>query len=674
MALNKEIMDFLRGWSTVNAISDQYDDSAYRKLRNQLAQQKLQDLQDPEMRKLDRELKRQRANYLGAMSQRVVDPNFGRRGDPLFDPNYDPTATKPGLASPPQAPGGDPATAPAVAPAAPAVPTPTPAPRPIRQSALDLDGTDNDEDDGTDPTQPTQFAAKGGLIKPTQGVKGYAAGGAVDDDDDEGDDNAEEESTESNPERPSYSYNAADDAVRAALAYGRQAFALDQAPPAGGVPDPAYTQQRQQRVRAYLSGAGAQPPSMLDVIYKKIDPQGKMTEAQRTMAGYSALWQFYMQHQRPDLAQKAAFAMLQTHRLNAAHYSALSKAALEHGHLDTAAQFAAKAFANVPNGKDVRVSKDASGRLIYEAIDDRTGQPIKKGILSPQEIGAWVMETTPDKFDELIHQLAGKPLKQGEAEKPESGSKATLKGYETADARVQATYDDANKGGDAEAISPAMKHVASEIFASNGPSGIDPSSALDVAKRLLHIGTGAKGEKGGLQESKVLDDGARVVDLEDGRQIKVSRNTWLMAAALRGEELNKAGKELIEGAKNRVPRNAAAAERDAELEKGVEKRREIGRRLPGTRQSRQALRDDLEKRFPEEQGPSQEAEERTPERRGDRLPGSRRRRMEAREDIEARSPIPDAEDAGPEPDPELEKRRARIGSVWDGARAPRDEE
>jgi hypothetical protein len=152
-------------------------------------------------------------------------------------------------------------------------------------------------------------------------------------------------------------------------------------------------------------GAAATAPTLLQQIYKAVDPKGQMTEAQRVMASYSALWQYHMRRGQLNEANKAAFGLLQVHRHNTMRYAALVRAA-DQGHLDGAAQFAAKAFVNVPNGKDVRITNEG-GRLVYNAVDDRTGEVIRKGIFTPQEIGAWVMQTDPTKFDEYIHEFAG---------------------------------------------------------------------------------------------------------------------------------------------------------------------------------------------------------------------------------------------------------------------------
>jgi tetratricopeptide (TPR) repeat protein len=135
------------------------------------------------------------------------------------------------------------------------------------------------------------------------------------------------------------------------------------------------------------------------------------------MASYSALWRYHMRRGQLDQAQNAALGLLQAHHRNMGHYTALARAALDKGHLDTAAQFAGKAFANIPNGKDVRVYQGADGRLGCEVRDDRSGEVVRKGILTPQEIGAWVMGTTPDKFDELAYQLAGQEMPKPEKPK-----------------------------------------------------------------------------------------------------------------------------------------------------------------------------------------------------------------------------------------------------------------
>lgn len=411
MSFFGEINGFLNGFQAGQKIKSNYDDRAYKQARTKLMgaqqsvlEQKIKDLQDPDQRSANLALTRERANYLGAMSTRLRNPGGGRRG--ATGEVYD-----------------DDPNVPSVTDASRPVPEPTPGPQ------SDLESEYQPEED------TTQFAAEGGKIEDPkelervtdaaraigsqnsaigaiermhkQRAKGYAEGGMVDEDDDPNDEDDTMPDTASSTQGSTQGYGgfaveAGRDAVNAALQYGKKYYGLNQ--PQTATPDP----QRGQRIMAYLGGKGAPPPALMQQVYDKIDPKRQMTEGVRNMAAYSALWQFYMKKGQPDKAQKAVLGILQQNRVNAMHYAALSKAALEGGNLDGAAQFAAKAYANVPTGKDVKIEKDQNGQLVYTATDEATGKVIKKGIMSPQELGAQIMGFTPDKFDDTITEMAGK--------------------------------------------------------------------------------------------------------------------------------------------------------------------------------------------------------------------------------------------------------------------------
>jgi hypothetical protein len=278
--------------------------------------------------------------------------------------------------------------------------------------------------------------------------------------------------------------------------------------------------------------AGTAPSTLMEQINKRIDPKGQMPEAQRMMASYSALWQYHMRRGQFDEAQTAAFGLLQVYRYNTARYARLARVAAEGSPMDTAAQIIAKAFVNVSKGANARITKEGD-RLVYEATDERTGQVIRKGILTPQEIGAWVLDTTPDRFDKLINRLAGQEMSKPEKPQDGEGAEPSLADREIAANAIAATYKEA--GQDLPPLTSELKYAASSIYVSNITIG--PKDALVVASRLFSP------KHKPLREPKVLDDGTRVVELEDGRLVKISRNTWLQGAAMRGAAERKAAPE-----------------------------------------------------------------------------------------------------------------------------------
>ncbi|MGZ3583193.1 MAG: hypothetical protein ACXVCT_10615 [Ktedonobacterales bacterium] len=428
MSFAAELNDFINGFEAGNKMVDRYDDKAYKQMRTKvlglqgdLLGTKIRDANDPEMRKMNRALIGARTNYLGAMSDRLRNPGGGKNAPEMYDN------------------GDNPVSLPDVTP-----------PATDKTSALGLPLQDDTQGDNYEQT-----AAEGGRVMDqkevdqmvdgarametpsalgamermhkqrmkAQGVdksvKGYADGGTVEPDDT----NEEDQSTPDNATVTEGSYGgfsaeAGRDAVIEAVRYGPQAYGLTQQPNTA-LPSP----QRAQRVRAYMSGQGAPSPQLMQQVYAKVDPEHKLSESQRVMAAMSAVRQYYLRQGNVQKANNAVLGMLQQNRINYMHYSALSKAALHGGNLDAAAMFASKAYANVPTGKDMKIV-NKNGRLVYTAIDDATGNIIRKGILTPQELGAAVTGFTPDQFDKTLMEMAGQSTK---AQAPRGEKAADLK-------------------------------------------------------------------------------------------------------------------------------------------------------------------------------------------------------------------------------------------------------
>lgn len=154
----------------------------------------------------------------------------------------------------------------------------------------------------------------------------------------------------------------------------------------------------------------------LDRIKKAVDPQGKMTEAQRVMFALGQVYQYQLNKGNPEGAARVALQLLQLYRLETIRYSSIAAHASENGDLDTTARAAVKAYANVPDVKDLVVFKDDDGKLYYSYTDVTTGKTIVKGFLTPQQLGSQATGIAPAVFEKLIYEAASLPLSQSEIE------------------------------------------------------------------------------------------------------------------------------------------------------------------------------------------------------------------------------------------------------------------
>lgn len=190
------------------------------------------------------------------------------------------------------------------------------------------------------------------------------------------------------------------DATKGGLSYGVNAMGLGRS---GGV----MTRAQQQKALAYARGYGALPPAELDKVKKAVDPEGKLSEAQRNMAALGSVFQYQMNRGNPEGAQRAAFQVLQAYRLDSMRYAAIAAHAAQDGNLDLAAQAAVKAYANIPDGNDIHLSKGEDGKLMFSYTDGKTGKVIKKGLITPQQLAAQATGLAQDGFDKAILSAAG---------------------------------------------------------------------------------------------------------------------------------------------------------------------------------------------------------------------------------------------------------------------------
>lgn len=462
MGFGQEMKDFL---GAAQGVTKMFDDHSYNKVKSKymdtMTNKIQQDMDDP----LKDELQKANIAHVkaGTASLNASTGLSGKRGA-LLDAQ---TAMYRGAGQQPD-PVAAGITGPSnLSPNVPAVGGPTASPptqqpaQPQQQSAIDPDQSQGD---------PTQFAATGGMVQP-------AIGG--DDNSDDDDDDSTTSPSTSSTAPAQFSTDAAHDAIRNAYDYAGTLLG-----PRGAVPTPA----RIRTAQALAHGYGAAPLADMQAIYKKIDPNNQMSDSARNMAALSAVYQFKLNQGDPQGAQRAAFQMLQHYRLATQRYAAISAAAANQGNPDAAAKAAMKAYANIPDGKDLKVVKAPNGQLQYSYTDDQ-GHVISQGLATPQQLGAAAMGVAQRGFDQFLSQAANerqaksgavggpKPMKPGDKDK-------VLTSVGNA---YQQQFPDNSDGSGAtpDEEARALKGAAYRISINPKNQNLTPDEAVDAAKRLM---------------------------------------------------------------------------------------------------------------------------------------------------------------------------------------------
>ena len=335
------------------------------------------------------------------------------------------------------------------------------------------------------------------------------------------------------------------DAVKGGLSYGANQMGFSQQRGVG-------TAAQKQKALDWQRGFGAIPPQELDAVKKAVDPEGKMTEAQRNMMALGQVYQFQLNKGNPEGAQRAAFQVLQAYRLDAQRYASIAAHAAENGDLNTAAQAAVKAYANIPDGRDIAVFKDEDGKLNFSYTDAATGKTIVKGLLTPQQLAAQATGIAAGGFDKLILQAAGQRAE--EAVKGRGGAGALkasdqAKILEGVEGAVGKLTEQAEK--DKKPITPestkALTGAAYRIQQAN--SHLTPDEAVTAARDI--IGNTDKDafkvEKGEDGTNTVTFGGKSAVG--DRMRLKLSDEALEPLIAMRGIALAAAKKKKDEGDK-----------------------------------------------------------------------------------------------------------------------------
>lgn len=260
----------------------------------------------------------------------------------------------------------------------------------------------------------------------------------------------------------------------------------------------------------YVKGYGAAPDQVMRQVMTTIDPDKKMSPAERNFKSMGMVYQYYMDQGKPEEAQKAASSMVQYYRQMSQKFLAISQSAAEEGDIDDAAQAAMAAYANIPNGRDLKINKKEDGSYEVSVTDSKSGKQVTKTVLSPQELAAAAMNFSPKTFDDEILNAAG------------------IKGEDiegTPDVKIERT-----KGENNTTIQDGVKQAAEEMWPEDGDVKMDAklrNNLIDAAGQIATITNNAMG----------ADEALRFVDVNDSTPFDKPRelhNNPGMVALTRG--------------------------------------------------------------------------------------------------------------------------------------------
>ncbi len=149
----------------------------------------------------------------------------------------------------------------------------------------------------------------------------------------------------------------------------------------------------------WLNGSNGADPATAEMVLATMDEatDGKLNPKERLMATIGAGYLYHSAKGDENAAKGYAIGMVEYGRHLAGQYSAFAKAAAHNGDPDATAMAAMRAYAHVGNGKVLDVSRAPDGvHFIAHITDLKSGKTILKQIMSPDEVMAQAMKTTPD--------------------------------------------------------------------------------------------------------------------------------------------------------------------------------------------------------------------------------------------------------------------------------------
>jgi len=354
------------------------------------------------------------------------------------------------------------------------------------------------------------------------------------------------------PNRPTpqglgFSFAASTDAAKAGLEDVATRFGLN-----GAVPDP----NKQQRGReAMENGIEAVDPKQLQEVDKAIGPAvSRLTEDQRNMARLAYVYEFFMKNGEQKRARNAAGDLVQTYRMISNRYGAIAKAAGAEGDIDGAVDAAARAYAYIPDGKDLKIQKNEKGGYVFTYVDSSTGKVIEKGVKSPEEVLQIVTKHGLNNFDELVMASGNKDeigaMNTRKAAEAKAAPKPlSMKDRAAASKDIDGAWDeqftDENgtvNAGATQKLAGPLKSAASGIYAGNEVSASD---ALEASMAILAVDPMNPGKTAFKMVGKPNDDKSKGEAIEiGGRRFMVPPDQFKRLMQIRQKRVDAADNDI----------------------------------------------------------------------------------------------------------------------------------
>lgn len=183
-------------------------------------------------------------------------------------------------------------------------------------------------------------------------------------------------------------------ALHGALTTIQKVFGLDagsaQPAQAGAIPDPSAPAPQaagdpSKGLKMLATHVGAMSEQEFNQVRQIVDPENKLNDQLKNVAGLNSLYEYYLQKGDIMGANKAAASMVQTLSMVSSRLGAQAEDAIKSGKYPQAAEILQKAYDYVPDGNsvDAQANPDGSGQI---TMKDSKGKVTYQGNFTPQQL------------------------------------------------------------------------------------------------------------------------------------------------------------------------------------------------------------------------------------------------------------------------------------------------
>jgi hypothetical protein len=126
-----------------------------------------------------------------------------------------------------------------------------------------------------------------------------------------------------------------------------------------------------EKLEAFAGNYGAGDPDDIEAVHKVVDPDGSLTEDERHIAGYNAVYNYWMRKGNPEKAKRAVSGMLMASKRAISALGNMAEAAFEKRDVKGMADAIVEGKNMVPDGENIRVKKVTKDGAEFEVFDDQ---------------------------------------------------------------------------------------------------------------------------------------------------------------------------------------------------------------------------------------------------------------------------------------------------------------